>query len=310
MRTYSLPMHCSPLSKKIRHVLAMAGALTLSTTATLTANAAEIATDPGDYVPLPEGSTLGLLYLQHASRDSVYANGDLLRDDTGLDTRIGLARFIHYLDIGGYTVNPQIILPFGRVELKAPFGPLEPTSSSGMGDPMIGATTWLVNNPDQQKWFGLSAFASMPAGKYDASNGPINVGENRWKGIFQAGYVTGLGDDFMLDIIAEYATYGDNDDFIGTRREQNDSQSLQTHFKYLLSPQSHLALSYYHSFGGETTVGGVRQDDALDNSRWQATFATFVQPTLQLQMQYGQDINVENGFKEDQRINLRVAKVF
>ena len=310
MRTYSLPMHCRPLSKKIRHALAIAGALTFGTTVTFTADAAEIATDPGDYVPLPVGSTLGLLYLQHASRDSVYANGDLLHGDTGLDTRIGLARFIHYLDIGGYTVNPQVILPFGKVELENAFGPLAPTSSSGVGDPMIGATTWLLNNPAQQKWLGLSGFISLPAGQYDPLNGPVNVGENRWKGIFQAGYVTGLGDDFMLDVIAEYATYGANDEFIGMRREQHDSQSLQTHFQYLLSPRSHLALSYYRSFGGETTIGGVRQDDAPENSRWQATFATFVQPTLQLQLQYGQDIDVENGFKEAHRINLRAAKVF
>lgn len=285
----------------------IAGGVTLSIATT---QAAEIATDPGDYVPLPEGSNLGLLYLQYASRDSVYSNGDQLPGDAGLDTHIGLARFIHYLDIGGYTVNPQVILPFGKVDLKSPFGPLEPESSTGIGDPMIGATAWLVNNPDQQQWFGLSAFASIPFGQYDSNKGPVNVGENRWKGIFQAGYVTGLSDHFMLDLIAEYAIYGNNDDFLGMRQEQDDSQSLQTHFRYLLNPQSHIALSYYHTFGGETTVGGTQQDDELNNNRWQATFSTFVQPTLQFQVQYGQDIDVENGFKEDQRFNLRLAKVF
>ncbi|MDP3536403.1 MAG: transporter [Halomonas sp.] len=285
----------------------VAGGVTLSIA---TAQAAEIATDPGDYVPLPEGSNLGLLYLQYASRDSVYANGDQLPGGAGLDTHIGLARLIHYLDIGGYTVNPQVILPFGKVNLTSPFGPLEPESATGIGDPMIGATAWLVNNPEQQQWFGLSAFASIPFGQYDSHKGPVNVGENRWKGIFQAGYVTGLSDHFMLDLIAEYAIYSNNDDFLGIRREQDDSQSLQTHFRYLLNPQSHIALSYYHTFGGETTVGGVQQDDELNNNRWLATFSTFVQPTLQLQAQYGQDIGVENGFKEDQRFNLRLAKVF
>lgn len=272
--------------------------------------AAEIATDPGDYVPLPEGTNLGLLYLQHATRDAAYTNGDRLPGEARLDTTIGLARFIRYLEIGGYTVNPQVILPFGEVDLKSPFGPLEPQSASGVGDPLVGATAWLLNEPEQQRWFGISAFASLPVGQYDARQGPVNLGENRWKGIFQAGYVTGLGDHFMLDLIGEYAIYGDNDDFLGTRLEQDDSQSLQAHLRYLVSPQSHVALSYYHAFGGETTVGGIAQDDALNNNRWLATFATFVQPTLQLQAQYGQDIDVESGFKEARRFNLRLARVF
>lgn len=31
--------------------------------------------DVGDYVPAPEGTTVGLLYLQHAERDKLYARG-------------------------------------------------------------------------------------------------------------------------------------------------------------------------------------------------------------------------------------------
>jgi len=41
-----------------------------------------------------------------------------------------------------------------------------------------------------------------------------------------------------------------------------------------------------------------------------ATYATFVDPTVQLQVQAGQDISVENGFEEDTRVNIRVLKVF
>ena len=230
--------------------------------------------------------------------------------DAGLNTIIGLARFVHYMDIGGVIVDPQIIVPFGKVELEEPFGPLQPTSESGVGDPIIGATAWVLNNPDDQQWVGLSAFASVPVGQYDDDKGPVNIGENRWKGIFQAAYVKHLSNSVVLDLIAEYSVYGDNDDFLGFKREQEDAQSLQGHLRYLLSKQSHVALSYYHSFGGETTVGGQDQDDRVNTNRWLATYATFVDPTVQLQVQAGQDINVENGFEEDTRVNFRVLKVF
>ena len=272
--------------------------------------AAEIATDPGDYTPLPAGVNLGILYGQYATRDAAYADGNKVPAEAGLDTTIGLARFVHYMDIGGIIVDPQIIVPFGKVELTEPFGPLQPTSESGIGDPIIGATAWVLNNPDDQQWVGLSAFASVPVGQYDENKGPVNIGENRWKGIFQAAYVKHLNSSVVLDLIAEYSVYGDNDDFLGFKREQEDAQSLQSHLRYLLSKQSHVALSYYHSFGGETTVGGQKQDDRVNTNRWQATYATFVDPTVQLQFQAGQDIDVENGFKEDTRVNLRILKVF
>jgi hypothetical protein len=48
----------------------------------------------------------------------------------------------------------------------------------------------------------------------------------------------------------------------------------------------------------------------MNNGRLQAGFSTFVAPTVQLMVQYGQSIKVENGAKESNRINLRIAKVF
>lgn len=274
------------------------------------AHAAEIATDPGDYTPLPAGTSLGILYGQYATRDRLYADGDQVSIDAGLDTTIGLARFVHYIDVGGVIVDPQMIVPFGEVELTEPFGPLEPTSGSGVGDPIIGATAWVVNAPETQQWLGLSAFVSVPLGRYDADRGPVNVGENRWKGIFQAGYTKHLTTKIVMDLIGEYSIYGDNDDFLGLRRKQDDAQSLQSHLRYLLLSNSHVALSYYHSFGGETTLDGMDQDDKVNTNRWLATYATFVDPTTQFQIQAGRDIHVENGFEENVRVNLRILKAF
>ena len=290
-----------------------AGRATLLLSASLLssiAQAAQITTDPGDYVALPAGANLAILYGQYATRDEVYADGNKVSGKAGLDTTIGLVRVVHYMELGGIIVDPQIVLPFGTVDLSEAFGPLPETSESGVGDPLVGAAAWLVNKPEQEEWFAVSAFVSIPVGQYDDAQGPINLGENRWKGIFQAAYTKGLGNNFIAELVAEYAIYGDNDDFLNVRREQEDTQSLQTHLRYGLSPQSYIFVSYYHDFGGETTVGGQAQDDKVDSNSWLTGYATFISPTMQLQIQAGQNINVDNGFKEDARLNLRVVSVF
>lgn len=277
---------------------------------TAIAQAAEIATDPGDYAALPAGVDLGILYFQHTERDANYAKGNRMPGSFRLDTDIGLLRWVHFTKLGDFVVDPQVIVPFGTVRLKTAFGPLPPTRASGVGDPLIGGTLWLVNQMEAQRWFGVSAFVSVPLGRYDDDKGPVNVGENRWKGIFHAGYVTSLPGNFVLDVIVESAVYGENDDFLGMKRKQDATYSVQTHLRYLFSPTTHLALSYYRDYGGETRLNGVHQDDRMNNDRWLATFATFVAPTVQLQAQYGQAIDVDNGAKEDARFNLRVVKVF
>jgi hypothetical protein len=291
-------------STRPRHLLA--GIVAASAVAA--APAAEIATDPGDYAALPPGVRLGILYYQHTERDAYYAAGQRLGGPFRLDSDIGLARFVHYAKVGDYVVDPQIIVPFGRVALKTPFGPLGPVSAQGVGDPLVGGTLWLVNQAP--RWLGLSAFVSIPVGSYDGNRGPVNVGEHRWKGILQAGFVTALSEHVMLDLVAETALYGDNSNFVGARKEQDASFGAQVHLRYMLSPASSVALSYFQDVGGETTVGGAEQHDRMNNRRWQLGFTSFVTPSLQLQVRAGSGGRTENGARESSRVNLRLVQVY
>jgi hypothetical protein len=286
--------------------IALAGAATFSSAG----GAAEITTDPGDYAPLPPGTKIGLLYYQHAERNSYYVNGDKMPVPFELVTDIGLARYVNYTKLGDMTANWQFVIPFGKVDLRTPFGPLAEQSASGVGDPLVGVVLWPMNNPEQQRSLAVSAFASVPVGKYDSAKGPVNLGENRWKGIFQTGYNMALTKSVWFDVVAEYAVYGENDDFLGLTRKQDASYGFQTHLRYVVSPGTHLGLSYYRDFGGESELNGVAQHDRMNNSRWQATVASFVTPTVQLQLQAGKSLETHNGARESDRINVRVVKVF
>jgi hypothetical protein len=114
----------------------------------------------------------------------------------------------------------------------------------------------------------------------------------------------------MLGLVAETAVYGDNDDFLDMRKEQDASYGVQGHLRYKLSPASSVALSYLHDFGGETTIGGAAQGDRMNNRRWEIGLATFVAPTLQVMVQAGKGGKTVNGARESSRLNLRLVQVF
>lgn len=291
--------------------------LTLSTLAltfalsgiSATTSAAQVATDPGDYSPLPAGLDLGILYLQSFEHDDYYIDGDKLANGPTLSADIGLLRWVHFIDVGGFIVDPQIIVPFGQLELNAGG---QKVSASGVGDPIVGGTIWLYNNIDTKQAFGVTGLISLPWGRYETAKGPVNIGENRTKLITQAAYVTPITEHLSLHVIGEYTFFGDNDDFgaNGVTRAQDDQYGFQIHTNYHVSDITTLSFTYYHDFGGETKVNDVKQNDELDNNRWQLGVQHFIQPDVQLQIQYGQSIDVKNGFYENNRLNFRVVKVF
>jgi len=280
--------------------------IALSIGASVHANAAQVATDPGDYNPLPAGVDLGLLYYQHTTHNDVYVDNNKVPAGMKLATDIGLLRWVHFTDIGGYTADPQIIVPFGNVSLDTPAGN---SDASGIGDPMVGGTLWLYNNKETNSAFGVTALVSVPVGHYNNSDA-INIGENRWKLITQAAYTTPIAKTFSLDVVGEYSIFGDNNDFVGGDLKQDPQYGIQAHLSKHLSPKTRASFSYFHDFGAETQLAGVDQDNDMNNSRWQVSISHFVQPDLQVLMQYGQSIKVKNGFAEENRINLRIVKVF
>jgi hypothetical protein len=63
-------------------------------------------------------------------------------------------------------------------------------------------------------------------------------------------------------------------------------------------------------FGVENEVNGVKQNDKLKTQYARMTVTHFQNQTTQLHAQYGQDVSVDNGLRENSRINLRLIKLF
>lgn len=275
----------------------------------LSYGASAVDVDAGDYTAFPEGTNLSMLYGQHAERNSLYANGHKAPIDAGLNSNIGIVRGVHFTKIGDYIVDPQFLLPFGNVQAKDDVKDLG--SASGTGDLTLAATVWLINEPDKRRYFGITPFLYIPIGSYD-NNHAINLGENRWKFALQAGYITGLSDKLTLDLIGDVTLFGNNNDYgaQSVTQKQNALYQGQAFLRYNFTDKFDVRVGVSKFWGGESNIDSQDMHDKPNTSKYTVGAAYFVTPSTQLMVNYGRDMAVENGFKEDSRINLRILQIF
>ena len=271
-------------------------------------NAHAIDVDAGDYTALPVGTNLGLLYYQHAERDRIYSHGERVSGGT-LQSDVGIARYVRYVDIGGFTATPQILLPFGRLNGSDNLSALGHTS--GVGDPILAATVFLLNDQKNKRFFGITPYLYIPLGSYN-KNRALNLGENRWKFALQAGYITPLTDKVTLDLVGDAMLFGKNNDYgsTGATLKQDPLFSTQAWLRYDVSTTFNLRAGVAYSFGGESKVNGVVQGDNTNTSKFSFGFGWAPAPAWQLIGTVGRDISVRNGPMETSRINLRLLKAF
>jgi hypothetical protein len=264
--------------------------------------------DAGDYTALPAGTNLGLLYYQHVERDRIYAGGNQVSAGS-LDSDVGIARYVHYMKLGNFTVDPQFLLPFGTLRGTNDLRALGNTT--GVGDLILAATVWVLNDPERKRYLGITPFVYVPTGSY-SDNRALNLGENRWKFALQAGYITPLVGPLTLDLIGDVTVFGRNTDYTAAHatKTENPLVQVQAWLRYNVTDTFDVRAGVSDSMGGLTRVNGVSQGDRINTSKFSVGFALFPAKTWQVLGTYGNDISVHNGPMESTRVNLRVMKIF
>lgn len=279
---------------KNRNMLASAIS-TVAATVAFSTSVKAIDVDPLDYVAAPVGVNLAILYA-----GSINEHTNLGAD---LDANINIARFVTYKEFMGITVDPQILIPFGKQEIAG--GALE---ASGFADPILAATFWLVN--DDKNQFGITPFLTVPIGTYD-NNDPLNLGKNTWEGTLQAGWVHKPTENLALEIVTDVTFSTDNDDF-GVMSEtltKDAAFQIQLLGSYKLSGGTTLGVNVSRQWGGDTEVANVVTEGA-EITKASVYAQYWFTPTLQLQGKYSRDFDVENVPFETQTFQLRLLKVF
>lgn len=302
-------LECSTPKKTGRHTNSILRSLLIASCLQFPILCHALDVDPGDYTPMPEGTKLGLLYLQHAERDEFYLDGDKLSDKYKLDSDVAILRGVRYQNIGGYLTNIQLLLPFAHLSAGGDIDALG--SESGMGDPILANAIWIDKEPSLNRALGITQYLFLPLGEYDKDN-PMNIGENRWKYVFQGGYMHGISNNIVIDLVADVTFFGDNDDYTPAdlTLEQEQQYQMQGFIRYKTGDKSAIHVGYSRLWGGETEVDGVRLGDESNQEKMLAGGSYFVSPRTQLLATFGRDISVESGFKEESRLNLRLLHVF
>ncbi|QDG93898.1 transporter (plasmid) [Rhizobium sp. NIBRBAC000502774] len=267
-----------------------------------------------DLVPAPAGTDAILSYSTFTSRQSYTPNGgSAIEDGTKLNSLVGIFRYVHYMDVGGFTVAPQVLLPYGGL-FDASLGGTPLESATGIGDPIFAAPVWLLNNKPTGTNFVVVPYLFVPLGSYDAGE-PLNLGENRWKFDLQIGGTQDLGHGFTLQASAEVMWYGDNSDARGRgegRLEQDNTYQAQIWLSYTPPTDKswNFAVGYSKFWGGVQSLDGVENGTATKADQVRLEVSKFLKPDFQVQGLVQRDLAAEGGFKEDLRATVRFMKVF
>jgi hypothetical protein len=247
--------------------------------------------DPGDYTALPAGTNLSLLYLQNARADDVYASGNrvALPRDLDLNLQVGLLRQIYFTKLGGYTIDPQIVIPFARQNDALGGGKL-----TGVGDVLFGGTLWTIADLAGGEHLGYSLFLTAPTGgKNDRG---FAISDNRWAADLHVGYIRRIAPKWTVDLIGQTEFFQDRRD---TGSEKDPMVRLYGHLRYHLNDASHLAASLRYTGGAREKLGVSELSGRKKDVNLALTWASFLTKQVQMQAQYSRDVRVENGPRLD-----------
>ncbi|NML33293.1 transporter [Paraburkholderia antibiotica] len=263
---------------------------------------------PGDYTILPPGTTLALGYVGYTPSSTFRLDGVGEIPNSSLDQTVGIARVLHYTQIGGVPVAFQAYLPFAKLTDVRVGGNSLPTNN-GLGDLTLGATAFLVNRADAEygTTVGFTMYLSVPTGKYDY--GKVGAGAGTVTFTPQLGLIQGLGKNLFLDASLDVAAQPSHSD-AGYDISVRPSIQLQTYLRYQFTPATSLSFGYSGTFGGKQYVDDVYTGQKTSSSQLRLFASHMLTPTWQLSAMLGKAVATEGGFKNSYSAQLRVMKIF
>lgn len=243
---------------------------------TTVATAQELA--PRAYWPAPKGTSVLVFGYQ-------FSDGDIINDPslpvTGVESKINYTQVSYQYTSGlfGRTTNVQVNLPYswgstdGFVE-----GNFLSRNISGLADararlsvnllgaPTMDAAEFQALRAKPRTMVGVSVTIQAPTGGYE-SDKLINLGTNRWSVKPALGLIWPVRPTWLVEFEIGAWFYGDNDDFLGTTRQQDPILSSELHVVKRVRPGFWASIDVNYYVGGKTQIGQDLREDLQRNSR-------------------------------------------
>jgi len=239
---------------------------------------------PRAYWPAPKGTKV--IFVGY-----VYSWGDIVTDASlpvvGVDSRIntGVLGYAQTISLWGRTSNIFVEVPYtwGTTEGTV-MGQPATRDVSGLGDITVTLSANLLGAPSMtpaeyhqlrqnpHPIFAVSLKLSAPTGDYEKDK-VLNIGANRWAAKAEAGYAHPFNPKWILELELGVWFIGDNNEFVGTTREQEPIAAFETHLVRRIKPGFWASLDFNYYEGGRTTVDDNLNADLQRNARFGATIA-------------------------------------
>jgi len=263
---------------------------------------------PRDFLPAPAGTHLGLLYYLNGSSDTfVDADGNEV-PGSGLDVNIGIARYVYFFDIGNMRADINVVQPFGGLNNMSIGGTSFATDDFALGDTSIVATVWPLNDPENNRYFAVATYLTLPTGDYDPD--VASLGSNRWSMTVQPAYYFNINPQWSVDLVGDVTIYGDNDEGPGgITIEKDPTYTALGWLNYHASAETTFSAGLSTTWGGAETRGGVK-GEASKVTTTRVAWSQMLNPTTQFVAEIGTDVKAENNFERKTEAVFRIAKFF
>jgi len=267
---------------------------------------------PGDYVPLPAGTSALVSYSYYGIGNGANVGGtNFSGDNTGLRFATEVVRFVHYTKILGHTVDANLLVPFGGYWSGRIDGQ-KLNNKFGAYDPFLASTVWLFEQSEQGRFFAVTPLLYIPVGSYNTREA-LNTGDHRWKGTLEGGWVeTLIPSHLTLELNGNVSWFGTNDraGTGGQALTEQPSFQVQPWLRYNFTRLQAVSLGYFGQFGGFQRIEGVANGFRTDEQAIRLNYQQFLTDSLQISATVAHDLGVSGGFRQIFLMDVRFALVF
>lgn len=168
-----------------------------------------------------------------------------------------------------------------------------------LGAPSMNVEEFQAFRAEPRPVLGMSVEVVAPTGDYSA-NRLINTGANRWAVKSEVGYIHPLTDKLLFELEAGVWFYGDDDDFINGKKEQDPLVTYQAHLIRRFSPGFWISLNWTYYKGARQTIDGNKLSDAQSNSRLGGTLVKPLSRRQVIKIGYATGVRTRFGADSDQ----------
>ncbi|WP_262137645.1 transporter [Pseudomonas sp. Marseille-Q5117] len=261
-----------------------------------------------DFIPAPLDTDFAVVYLPTAFSNDFHGPADNLGTAEVRASAL-VYRQVWTTDICGLKCTPQFIIKYVDIDSKAP-GMSRSDQDRGIGDPTVGATLMLLDEPASGTYIGLMGLLTIPIGEYDSRSPSTSPGGNRWASDINLNITKRLGHNWVAEINFDVEGYGKNDDFAGSELKQRPLFRSQNFISYDFSPSTYAALKLEITQGGELEINGRTIADSKQRyTQLGVEAAHWLDKSNQIAIFAGKNISSSNSY-DMKSMGLRYVHVF